>query len=421
MKSGNKTLIMIFLLGGVISFLSQCGPALVKDPWDKTAQARYYQLDRITASTQAAEAFRKGCLDIEKKRYNQAVKHFTTAVQHDGDLWEAFFELGRAQQAVQDYDGALRNLEQAAMLAPDRENVRVELAATRNNASQYYYLEAEKAMHIGGLLTEVEKLYKKALNAYPKNLSVLIGLGKYYLLLKKPLLASHYFQTVLDLVPTQREAVINLAKIHIAAGNYLKAQTLLTEAAPYHPDDDDLTQLLSEVKHGLSKGEKPSELILIQEKLAITRADLAALILVILEPRTLSWKSLPSFNKPIIVLDISEHWAHNYIKTVLEYRIMKPFPNHTFKPDSPVSRYELAGIINTLLHKVTTIEAVSLDNTPEMALHDVPTEHTLYQAIQNVINLKLMNCDEQRKFFPHSKISGNHAIGILSNLKKLFF
>jgi len=47
--------------------------------------------------------------------------------------------------------------------------------------------------------------------------------------------------------------------------------------------------------------------------------------------------------------DIDGHWAENDINMVIEKELMKGYPDRTFKPDSPLTRAEMATILSRLV------------------------------------------------------------------------
>lgn len=45
------------------------------------------------------------------------------------------------------------------------------------------------------------------------------------------------------------------------------------------------------------------------------------------------------------------HWAESFIKVVSESGVVKGYPDGTFRPDQPVTRAELAAVVNHLLYE----------------------------------------------------------------------
>ena len=50
--------------------------------------------------------------------------------------------------------------------------------------------------------------------------------------------------------------------------------------------------------------------------------------------------------------DVSGHWAEKYIRNVYFAGIMEGYPDGTFKPDTPITRAELAKVVDEVLKKV---------------------------------------------------------------------
>lgn len=46
--------------------------------------------------------------------------------------------------------------------------------------------------------------------------------------------------------------------------------------------------------------------------------------------------------------DYESHWARDEIDRVIERGLMKGYPDGTFKPDKPITRAELAVVLNRI-------------------------------------------------------------------------
>lgn len=420
MKRTTLTIIKLTLgMTFVISVVSGCLPTIVKDPWDSSSRPRYYQLRVITTNPKAAQAFRQGCLAVERQDWAAAIDHFTTALKTDPGFKEAQFELGRAERPMHDYEAAIVNLEQVLKTSPDDISCKNEIDRTRQEGTTYYTEAARAARKAKETDETIENLYRKALFLDSSNREVLLELAQFRREKGNLLMAKHDFQALLDLDPGNRSAAVNLARINLESGDLLQARRILQKAQPPDKNDAEITELLRQIQEKLGENGPPSQLMQIDEKPAITRADLASLIAAIIRPAALSWKSSLKSAEPVIVLDVGEDWAAPSIKEVLHYRIMKPFPNHTFKPEKVISRDELAGVLAFLVTQAETTEPPHESTALRVALTDVSTDHTMFREITSVLRLGLMSTDELGRFFPHSPIAGHHAISILDNVKKI--
>lgn len=67
--------------------------------------------------------------------------------------------------------------------------------------------------------------------------------------------------------------------------------------------------------------------------------------------------------------DVAGHWAQGFIGAAAEKGIVKGFPGSVFRPDAPVTRQELAALIDRVLHAPSTIDfnqAFFTDVSPEL-------------------------------------------------------
>lgn len=60
--------------------------------------------------------------------------------------------------------------------------------------------------------------------------------------------------------------------------------------------------------------------------------------------------------------DLRNHWAKNQVYTLMEHGIITGYPDHTFRPDQPVTRQEAVGLVYGLLEAM----GVDLDTTPQV-------------------------------------------------------
>lgn len=62
------------------------------------------------------------------------------------------------------------------------------------------------------------------------------------------------------------------------------------------------------------------------------------------------------------------HWAYEAIQSLIEkYRLMGGYPDKTFRGAKPVSRYELAAVLSTLMSRLESMETRGLPATPSDA------------------------------------------------------
>ncbi|MBN2383819.1 S-layer homology domain-containing protein [bacterium] len=410
--------IMLFLIIGLTVFTG-CVARLIRDPWDKTSRARYYDVNRLTGSVQARFSFSQGCSAVERADYYQAVQSFRDALEHDPAFWEAQYELSRVQAACNDYQAALENLELTLMNTTDLELIRSESERIRTKAVDYYYNQAQSELERGGTRSHAESYLKQALEVGPEDIRVLQALGEHYLSLEKPFLAVHFFRKILEIEPDRVSVIEKLIETYVQLKDYSSARLLLEKCQEYPGVADTINRLEKIIEQGLLFEPQSMGSLNIEHEQQVSRGQICALIVALFEPDQYSWKSVPDGAHPFIALDIKGHWAEEYIKEMIKYGIMLPYSNHTFKPDASIVRYELASILNYCLINIAPELLDEKLAKKDILVRDVSPRHAHYQAIRNILVLELMKVDRQSDFRPYETLSGLEVIRIINKFKSI--
>ena len=88
----------------------------------------------------------------------------------------------------------------------------------------------------------------------------------------------------------------------------------------------------------------------------ITRAELAAIAI------RSSAKILSADSSKIMFSDISDHWAENSIQLAAQLGYVIGYEDGTFRPDEPITRAEVATLLNRVLNRVVNSENDMLEN-----------------------------------------------------------
>ena len=100
----------------------------------------------------------------------------------------------------------------------------------------------------------------------------------------------------------------------------------------------------------------PAEYQSIETAATVTRAQLAALIGVRLEPLLKRTDRATA----VVITDTRANWASPWILSVARAGVMEVYANHTFQPAAPVRRADLARAASRVL-------ALVADETPALA------------------------------------------------------
>ncbi|WP_019915093.1 S-layer homology domain-containing protein [Paenibacillus sp. HW567] len=139
--------------------------------------------------------------------------------------------------------------------------------------------------------------------------------------------------------------------------------------------------------------------------LAITRAELAALIARNLDQNTSVKAAASSFS------DVSNsHWASGYIAQVVAAGIMKGFPDGQFHPNQPITRAEMA-LLSARFKQLTFTE----DGTAVSSISDVGT-HWAAGAIDAARAAGIMKPYADGAFAPAKSLTRAEAVTVINRL-----
>jgi len=118
------------------------------------------------------------------------------------------------------------------------------------------------------------------------------------------------------------------------------------------------------------------------------------------------------------LVDLNEkHWSYNsVIKSIYKYKCMNGFPDHTFRGDYSIKRYELASIILSLIKQIEVSKNISLETQPKFRVNqlnkvnlfysDVPISHWSFK------NIFELNYKYRLRFFSYNtdKFDGDRYV-----------
>ncbi|MBN2011003.1 S-layer homology domain-containing protein [candidate division KSB1 bacterium] len=212
-----------------------------------------------------------------------------------------------------------------------------------------------------------------------------------------------------------------------AVDAFRKVVALKGEYAEQANSEWELVQKIERAKPGTKVGAKVA---LIGK---IDRADLAVLLMEELKLMTLIEKKRPrvydnSFQAPDdptkmqatqvtsmeAATDISGHWAESWIKEAIDARIggLEPYPDHTFKPDQPITRANYAKVMESVMIMVTGDESLATKYIGENSrFPDVRSSHYAYNAISLMVDRGIMKADKiTGEFRLNDPMSGADAL-----------
>lgn len=112
--------------------------------------------------------------------------------------------------------------------------------------------------------------------------------------------------------------------------------------------------------------------------------------------------------------DIKGHWAESWIRDIIKAQIggLMPYPDHTFRPDDPITRANYAQVMQSILIMVTGDESLATKYIGEPSrFPDVPSSHFAYNAIALMVDRGIMKADKLTgAFHLNDTMSGADAL-----------
>ena len=176
------------------------------------------------------------------------------------------------------------------------------------------------------------------------------------------------------------------------------------------PKNQEYQQRIEILKNRLGIFELPSQYNTIVTSEAISKEDVAALLVVkfkdILEKTT---------KEPPIIIDIATSWADGYILQMTSLGLLDIYPNHTFRPKKIITRAEMAEILLRLINHLMDRGYRFLQQIPSESIQisDVSPDNYYYQPIIQIISYDIMSLSLDKTFKPDLPVSGQDSIKLL--------
>ncbi len=375
----------IILVGALLISVIGCGPKPIKEQ---------------SVLDTPENHFSRGMIEFEKGNLGAAMKEFERAKALNPDYGEAYSGMGLvfAAQAVKasDQKATKKLFEQAYDMA--------DKGIDKNDKSLDVHIIKGRIITMerkgDDWVEKAAKAFKKATKINPNSDKAWYYLGLTY---------KQGFQF--------SDAVDAFRKVVALKGEYAEKANAEWE----------IVQKIERAKPGTKVGAK----VALIDK--IDRADLAVLLMEELKLMTLIEKKRPrvydnSFQAPddptkmqgtsVVAMedatDIKGHWAESWIREAIKARIggLEPYPDHTFKPDEPITRANYAKVMESVMIMVTGDESLATKYIGENSrFPDVRSSHYAYNAIALMVDRGIMKADKiTGEFRLNDTMSGADAL-----------
>ncbi len=225
--------------------------------------------------------------------------------------------------------------------------------------------------------------------------------------------AEALFARAARLEPENFRSRLGLAKAKFFQGKTEEAGELLKELSKERPQETEVRLYLGFIE---GKGEFAPPFYMITESPFISRGQAAALLDIFL----LSLRSPEPEPFPVIMTDVREHWALAHIQRAVQHRVLRAFPDHTFRPDALLDRATMAGALERYF-RLLGMEGQPPQDFPP--LPDIAPLNVHYPPAVFVLRLGLMERLPDGHFGLAGGLSGKEALLLMERarfLAKLF-
>jgi tetratricopeptide (TPR) repeat protein len=375
-----KITVVLMLVTALAFTLKCCGPKPIKKESILDTPDNHYK---------------QGLRELEKGNLDAALEEFNRAKGIDKKYALAYAGIGLVWAEKGDFDKALKSVDEALDLD--------------DKSAEAYVIKGRiltKRRKGDDWLEDAVKQYDKAIKLAPNS-----GMAYYY-----------------------KGTTYKMAyKFSEAATAYRKVIEIKGEYAKKANEEWAVVQKIERAAPGTKVGSK----IALIEK--IDRADLAVLLMEELKlqevldkrrkknydtgyqaPENPQEFKQPEAPQAEAATDIANHWAKNWIKDIIALDMpgLKPFPDHTFKPDDLITRGQFAMAIQDVLILISNDDKLATKYMGEEShFPDVRSDHYAYNAIALCSERGIMKANLDGSFGIENPVSGADALLTIRELQ----
>ena len=356
-----------------------------------------------------------GYLDLARSNYDPALERFDRVLQSQPEYVPALIGRGETLLAQSRDADALPAFESAVRLDPTLVEIGRRVEVLRARAAQEVVAAAQRAAQ-ANRLDEAAQLYAKAIAASPESAFLLRELAEIEAKQGNTEQALARLRRAIELDPSDAASRIRVGEILDATGDLEGAVAMYGEASTLEPSAE-LRRRMAALEARLAYLRLPAEYRAIPSDASITRGDLASLLGIRLE---VLLSSVPA--QPVVITDARDHWASAWIMAAAQAGIMEPFENHTFQPENPISRSDLARAVSRLLKIIAANRPALLKDwqSRQQKMADVGVSNLLYADASLSVSAGILPLAEGGLFELSRPVSGAEAIDAITRIERLY-
>jgi tetratricopeptide (TPR) repeat protein len=352
-------------------------------------------------------------LELARGDEKAANERFERALAADPEYVPALVGRGQALLELDREGDALASFEAALAKDPSLTDLRSRVAVLRLSATQDLLARAKKSAE-AKRWEDAKAAYGQAIAASPESAFLYRELALVEQQAGQNAEALEHFRRAAQLDPTDAKSVAAVAVILEQQGDEMGALASYERARAIDPNEVP-ESVIARLRESVKLAKLPAEYRAIPGEASLTRAQIASLIGVRLE-------SLIARAKPqqVIVTDIRNHWAQQWITPVVRAGIMNTLPNYEFEPGRRVRRGELAATVSRMLTLIGAMkpQLAKKWQGARLQIADVPPAHLNYPAVSMAVASGVMPLSGSN-FELLRPVSGAEAMEVIGRLEAL--
>jgi tetratricopeptide (TPR) repeat protein len=355
-----------------------------------------------------------GYLELARRDLKDAVTYFDRALEAERAYVPALVGRGQALLELGREGEALASFEAAVKADPSLTDLQGRIEVLRFRAVQDNLARA-KAASDAGRFSEARAAYAQAIAASPESAFLYRDLALVERRAGQLDEALQHFEKAVSLDPADAVSHAQIGSILEARGDIPGALAAYEKARAIDPEEVS-AEHVAKLREAEALALMPEEYRAIPESSNATRAELAALLGVRLA-NTIA-RARP---RQAVITDVRDHWAQQWITTVVRAGLMDTQPNYTFQPNARLRRADVAQTVARVLNIIASKEP----GTPKpwqnakQKIADVPPGHLSYAAVSAAVASGVMPLTEKGTFELLRPLSGAELIDIVARLEAL--
>lgn len=353
-------------------------------------------------------------LELARRQPAEAVTFFDRALESDTAYVPALIGRGQALLELQREGDALASFEAALKADPALTELQARIEVLRFRAVQENLARARAASE-GGRWTEARVAYVQAIAASPESAFLYRDLGLVERKAGELAQALEHFRKAASLDPTDAVSQAQVGSILEEQGDLAGAVAAYEKARAVDPGAVPAERLAT-LREAEKLSKMPAEYRAIPSSPVATRGELAALIGERLEPLLAKVRQ-----RQVVVTDIRNHWAQDWIMRVVRAGMMDTQPNYTFQPNLRVRRGDLAHTVGRVINLIAAArpEAGKAWQGARPKITDVPPGHLSYPSVSAAVAAGVMPLTDTATFQLLRPVSGAEIVEVVTRLEAL--